>query len=143
MSDHFSTYYLVTWHNTEYNYNSFGNDAFNGTTFTAPTDGIYSFYVTVRQTSINNGRVCIYHNDSKEQTIVAKGICNRHEYRNGHISVQATVLLRKGELVYVGLNGYLSDLGAESTTYFEGRLISKIDISKFQIEKLPINNKVE
>ena len=121
----------MTWHNTEYNYNSFGNNAFNGTTFTAPTDGIYSFYVTVRQTRVHNaynGSVYIYHNDSKEQTIVAKDIRADNVGMIGRISVQATVLLRKGELVYVGLKGYLWDLGAESTTYFEGRLISKIDI---------------
>ena len=117
----------MTWHNTEYNYNSFGNDAFNGIMFTAPIGGIYSFYVTVQQASHQHGFVDLYHNDSKEQTIVAKG--SRAEDRNfdGQISVQATIILRKNEMIYVGIRGHLADLGAESTTYFEGRLISKIN----------------
>ena len=114
---------------TKYNYNSFRNGGFDDTIFTAPIDGIYSFYVTTRHySSRETGFVYLYHNDNKKQIVAAQGSRAESQGAKGNISVQATIVLQKDELVYIGFNGTLTDLSVESTTYFEGRLISKIQL---------------
>ena len=118
---------LVTWKKIEYTFDAYGSSkSFNGTVFTAPVPGIYSFYVTVRQESGDYGYVYLnrHRNDAKPTTI-ATGVRAEDAGRHGNIVVQATVLLTKNEFVYVKFEGRLYDLNEFNTTYFEGRLISK------------------
>ena len=104
------------------------NYGFNGTFFTAPVDGIYTFYVTTRQDSVTTGHVYLYQIKEAEHHVnVAHGSRSDDQNRNGNIIVQATIQVYAGEQVYVRLEGHLFDLGDATATYFEGRLISKID----------------
>ena len=60
--------------------------------------------------------------------MIAHGSRVDDQSRNGNIVVQATVELEDGDDVYVRLEGHLFDLGEPTTTYFEGRLVSKVNI---------------
>ena len=118
------------WQTTDYDYRGgYGdNCGFDGSFFTAPGPGIYSFHVTTRQDSVTTGNVYLYHiKSSANHVIVGHGSRSDDQNRNGNIIVQATIKLYGHEKVYVRLEGHLFDLGDATTTYFEGRLVSKID----------------
>ena len=65
---------------------------FDGTHFTAPARGIYSFYVTVRQASSTTGHVYLYSNGE------IASHSQRADYNGyaGSIVIQARLLLEKG-----------------------------------------------
>ena len=89
--------------------------------------GIYAFYVTTRQASADDGRVFLKTREGDEVIVVAQGMRAEDRSFNGNIVVQATLFLKENSVVFVGMSGSLSDLGAAKSTYFEGRLITKID----------------
>ena len=122
----------MTWKKTEYTFDAYGSSkSFNGTVFTAPVAGIYSFYVTVRQEAGDYGHVYLNrHRNDASPTTIAHGVRAECAGRHGNIVVQATVLLTKNEFVYVKFEGTLYDLNEVDTTYFEGRLISKTGASE-------------
>jgi len=104
--------------------------SFNGAVFTAPVSGIYSFYVTVQQDSSTIGYVYLKRNRHNESpTTIAHGKRGDYGGVNGNVIVQSTIFLTKNDLVHVTFEGRLCDLADITTTYFEGRLISKIDSS--------------
>ena len=121
----------MTWKKTEYIFDAYSSSkSFNGTVFTAPVPGIYSFYVTVRQESGEHGHVYLYRQRNDEGPItISHGLRAEDQGLDGNIVVQATVLLTKNELVYVKFGGRLYNVN-KFTTYFEGRLISKTGSSE-------------
>ena len=122
---------LVTWNKIEYMVDTYGSSkSFNGTVFTTPVSGLYSFYVTVRHDSKHYGHVYLNgHRQNDSCITIAHGVRALDTDRPDNITVQATTFLTKNDLIYVQLEGTLSYLTDCSTTYFEGRLISKIDSS--------------
>ena len=105
--------------------------SFNGTVFTAPVPGIYSFYVTVQQSSGDYGHLYLNRQRKDEGPItIAHGLRAEDQELDGNIVVQATVLLTKNEVVYVKFEGELHNVNEFNTTYFEGRLISKTGSSE-------------
>ena len=122
----------MTWDKIEYIFDAYSSSkSFNGTVFTAPVPGIYSFYVTVEQECCYHGHVYLNRQRNDDgPTTIAYGVRAENNGLHGNIVVQATVLLTKNEFVYVKFEGRLFDLHESNTTYFEGRLISKIDSSE-------------
>ena len=82
----------VSWRSTEYNSKNALFTYFDGTHFTAPARGIYSFHVTVRQASSAPGHIYLYSNGE----IAAHS--QRADYNGyaGSIVIQARLLLEKG-----------------------------------------------
>ena len=82
----------VTWNTIDYNYCDWADSGFNGTVFTAPVDGIYSFYVTTRQDSVTSGHVYLYQiKEGQHHTVIAHGSRVDDQNRNGNIVVQVWV----------------------------------------------------
>ena len=80
------------WQTTDYDYRGgYGdNCGFDGSFFTAPGPGIYSFHVTTRQDSVTTGNVYLYHiKSSANHVIVGHGSRSDDQNRNGNIIVQA------------------------------------------------------
>ena len=115
----------MEWKTTEYNY----GDHFDGSFFTVPQDGIYTFYLTARQKSYYTGYAYIYVNEKE----IAHSI--RHGYSNyrGHVAVSVTIKLQRDDKVKAKFSGNLYDLSESKTTYFEGRLISKLESPQAKI----------
>ena len=100
---------------------------FNGTIFTAPFEGLYSFYVTARQQSNGSGNVFLCTQVGTNITDIAHGLHSEDRSCGSSVTVQATVHLLPRTRVFAKFLGYLYDLNEADTTYFEGRLISKIE----------------
>ena len=49
---------------------------------------------------------------------------------SGHVSVSVTLKLQQNDKVKAKFTGYLNNLNDPKTTYFEGRLISKLESSQ-------------
>ena len=99
---------------------------FDGSIFTAPFKGIYTFNVCAGHQSETNGYVDLYVNELK--TVNSQRNCNeetRDSFSN--IWLHTTLQLKKGDEISIWLEGDLYDLNDESSTFFEGRLISRID----------------
>ena len=111
---------LVEWKTTEYNYGGH----FDGSYFTAPEDGIYSFYLTSAQASIGSGYAYIYVNSNE----IARSKRSSYNSYSGNVSVFATIKLQQNDKVKAQFKSYLYNLNDSKTTYFEGRLISKLEI---------------
>ena len=107
------------WRTTEYNY----GDHFDGSFFTVPEDGIYTFYLTARQQSRDYGYAYIYVNENE----IAYSIRAENSADNGFVSVSVTIKLKRGDKVKAKFSGALYYLTEAKTTYFEGRLISKLE----------------
>ena len=103
---------------TEYNYGGH----FDGSFFTAPENGIYSFYLTSAQASSSSGYAYIYVNDN----LIAQSRRRGTNNYDGSVSVSVTVKLQQDDKVKAEFRHHLSDLNSAKTTYFEGRLISKL-----------------
>ena len=132
----------MEWLNTDYNH---GNN-FDGTYFTAPERGIYSFNVTARQIFPNThgGTITLYVNGLKKAQSkqgFKKGNSYGTLYRGnyscgdsysdgnliqngfGNISLQTKLDLKKYDKVSVEFIGYFFDLNDPATTYFEGIIL--------------------
>ena len=126
----------VHWKNIEYNY---GNH-FDGSSFTAPLKGLYSFTSTAIYKSrtlpvvynINRPRI-ILSGCGKDCIVTAwsneiKDMKEPVEIVNaGHILLQTTVQLNAKDKVFIKLEGTFDYLNNPDQTYFEGRLVSVID----------------
>ena len=115
----------MKWITTEYNY----GDHFDGSFFTVPEDGIYTFYLTAQQTSSFHGYAYIYVNENEI------AYSDRHDKYGywGHVSVSVTIKLQRDDKVKAKFSGTLSFLTKAKTTYFEGRLISKLESAQARI----------
>ena len=82
----------VSWRSTDYNSKIASLNYFDGSHFTAPARGIYSFYVTVRQATAAPGHIYLYSNG------VIAAHSQRADYNGyaGSIVIQARLLLEKG-----------------------------------------------
>ena len=114
----------MKWKSTDYNY----GDHFDGSFFTVPEDGIYTFYLTAKQyTKSYYGYAYIYVNENEiAQSLGATSNQN-------HVSISLTIKLQRDDKVKAKFTGNLYDLGEAKTTYFEGRLISKIESAQARI----------
>ena len=114
-----ATLILVQWVTTEYNYGGH----FDGSFFTVPEDGIYTFHLTVAQThpSSNHGGAHIYVNENE---IAYSRRTGEHEH---DCSVSVTIKLQRDDKVMAAFSEYLFAPAEPKTTYFEGRLISKLE----------------
>ena len=125
----------VHWKNIEYNY---GNH-FDGSSFTAPLKGLYSFtstaifesrrlprfqYIDPPRIILVGCKSCVAAAWSNEITDMKKSV----EIVNaGHILLQTTVQLNAKDIVYIKLEGTFDYLYSPERTYFEGRLVSVIE----------------
>ena len=113
------SYFLVKWRNIEYN---IGNH-FNGTIFTAPVAGLYSFFAMAKHRAATYTRIRLYVNGNSK-------IVSTNETKNDDIQslpLQSTLKLEKGQTVELRFGGTLYQASYGDRTYFEGRLISRID----------------
>ena len=115
----------MKWITTEYNY----GDHFDGSFFTVPKDGIYTFYLTARQASSSYGHANIYVNENQ----IAYSYRAESSGYNSHVSVSVTINLQRDDKVKAKFSGTLYSLTEAKTTYFEGRLISKIESAQARI----------
>ena len=118
---------LVQWNQIDYNVGNF----FDGTFFTAPECGLYSFYASVEQSmTLNTGTAMIY--------IFVDGIekvLTRRKYDNyGSITIQSTLKLAEDAKVEIRFSGQLDFSNDARTTYFEGKFISSMDDSSDEDE---------
>ena len=106
--------YLVTWNKTQYDLHS--KKAFDGSVFTAPVTGLYSFYVNARhQTRGGQSNIYLRQNDRSEEKIAAQNTQQGISDYFGTSVLHATLLLPKNETVYVGLSGFFFDLIEDTT----------------------------
>ena len=109
----------------EYNIGS----AFDESTgkFTAPHDGIYSFYATAPihqySSSQKSNYIYIYVNgSSKAYHHVTTSGAGRYQYQ--HNSPSAVLKLSKGDTVHISMSGYFSNASTYcESTYFQGHLV--------------------
>ena len=111
--------FLAEWENLDYNV----GDHFDGTYFTVPENGLYSFNVFCTQASHNWGSVYLYLNE--RQHIEAK----RAAYRSycGFVSINTTLKLAKNDKIHVRFEQNLYDTNYDLSTYFEGILVTRLD----------------
>ena len=109
----------MEWENVDYNLGNF----FDGTYFTVPENGLYSFYACSSQKSSNHGQIRLYLNDSLH--IYAY----RAESNNnlGFVNIDTTLKLVKNDKVDVRFHGNLHNTRDAQLTYFEGRMIARLD----------------
>ena len=120
----------MKWKTTEYNY----GDHFDGSFFTVPEDGIYTFYLTARQASTTGqastaGYAHIYVNEIQ----IAYSLHSESSVYTSNVSVSVTIKLQRDDKVKAAFSGNLFYLNEAKTTYFEGRLISKIESAQTRI----------
>ena len=113
------SYILVEWENFDYNLGNF----FDGTYFTVPENGLYSFYACCRQQSSNYGQI---HLDLNNNLHI---YADRAESNNkmGFVNIDTTLNLVKNDKVDVRFNGNLYCTNDSRSTYFEGRMIARLD----------------
>ena len=109
----------MEWKYVDYNLGNF----FDGTYFTVPENGLYSFNAFCGQNSSNYGGIRLHVNDNLH--IYAE----RAESNNrlGFVNIDTTLKLVKNDKVDVRFSGTLGDTNDSMTTYFEGRMIARLD----------------
>ena len=119
--DEFKQIFLVVWKKIDYNFGNY----FDGTNFNVPENGLYTFHVSCQQKSNNSGTVYLYLNDIMQTSASKVGKSNATSA--GTIKIQITLKLTKDDIIYVRFESYLYNTSSEENTYFEGRLIAKIN----------------
>ena len=109
----------MEWRNVDYNLGNF----FDGTYFTVPVSGLYSFYLCSRHASSNAGWVYLFLNG--ELHIWASRSSTGSN--TGLVSIDPTLKLEKNDKIDARFHGTLSDTQNAMTTYFQGRLIARLD----------------
>ena len=117
--------FQVEWNYIDYNIGNY----FDGTIFTAPTDGLYSFYATARCCHRENWSIIyLFVNGDEYNFSSYYTIANSDNVQRGvPVTIQTTLKLEKSDKVEVRLEGGLSTTLSIYCIYFEGRLISRID----------------
>ena len=111
----------MEWANVDYNLGNF----FDGTYFTVPENGLYSFHACCRHFSRNIGRISLKYGGSETPLISAE-----REYREsniGYVKIDTTVKLVKNSKVNVPFSGDLFNTNHSGSTWFEGRMIARLD----------------
>ena len=106
----------VKWQNIEYNI----GDHFNGSHFTVPYDGLFSFNAKAIQHSKKEGVFYFYVNGLEKSRVKAHNI----DVTQGNVSLDKTLELKKNDKVHLGCSGDLFDMNKD-TCFFEGKLILK------------------
>ena len=118
-------FFLAVWENIEYNHGSH----FDGSTFTAPVKGIYTFFVTALQKSFSFGFLSFFMNGNAV-SYTKRSNCNKasvqENVNSGPLLLQITLQLEKNDIVNANFAGSFFNLDDPQTTYFEGRLVSVI-----------------
>ena len=109
----------MEWKNVDYNLGNF----FDGTYFTVPKNGLYSFLANFYHGSTSHGGISLYLND-EQKTWTPRGESSGN---HGFITFNTTLQLVKNDKVDIRLYGGVSNLTDPMTTFFEGRLIARID----------------
>ena len=108
----------MEWKDTVYNIGNY----FDGTYFTVPTAGLYSFHVSCRHTK-NSGIIYLYKNNLMSSQA-------RRESSSGDfgvVDIQTTLKLAENDKIDVRIAYNLYDTNEATTTYFEGRLIARLE----------------
>ena len=111
--------FLVEWQTIDYNIGNY----FNGTIFTAPLNGLYSFHATSEQLSSHSASIFLYINGSTKTRQDSRQ--NNDSYAN--VTIQTTLKIGKGDKVEIRFGGKLANSDVNNKTYFEGRLVSRIN----------------
>ena len=111
--------FLVEWRDIDYNIGNY----FNGTIFTAPLTGLYSFHATSEQTNSNSASISLDING----TTKTRQESRQNNYSYGNVTIQTTLTVYKGDKVGIGFGGKHACSNVSYKTFFEGRLISRID----------------
>ena len=96
---------------------------FDGKYFTVPTDGLYSFHIASRHKSGRYGQINLRVNDC------VQSYCYVEESSTdiGFVNIQTTLKLNKNDKVHARFSNELYNTTDGLATYFEGRLIARID----------------
>ena len=115
--------YLVEWRDIDYN---IGNH-FDGTVFTAPRTGLYTFSAQFR---------IEVHDDSTYAQLRVNGSLKAHSGSDNPtgrgsipLPIQTTLKLAKDDKIEIRISGKMNICNTicSEVTYFEGRLIARID----------------
>ena len=109
----------MQWTNVDYNHGS----CFDGTYFTVPENGLYCFNATCYQASSYYGQIFLYVNGN-EHVWTARAETNNEE---GFVNIDTTLELAKNDKVHVRLYGKFDNLTVKQTTFFEGRLVARLN----------------
>ena len=107
------------WYNVDYNLGNF----FDGTYFTAPENGLYSFNVLCKQQSSSYGYISLSLNDNEH----AYAVREESDNRRGFVNINTTLKLVKNDKVHVRFEGCFWSTNDAPSTYFEGRMIARLD----------------
>ena len=107
------------WANADYNLGNY----FDGTYFTVPENGLYYFKACCLQDSSNYGKIYLYLNDNSH--IFARRAESNNKY--GFVNIDTTLKLVKNDKVHVRFYGDLYYTNGAQATYFEGRLIARLE----------------
>lgn len=110
-------YFLVEWKNIDYNVGNY----FDGKNFVAPVNGLYSFTVFCRHNSSGYSSVVLYLN-GEIHTFAPRATSS-----NGFVNIYTTLKLVTNDKLNVRFEKDLYRTDDERTTYFEGRLIARLD----------------
>ena len=108
----------MEWRDTIYNIGNY----FDGTYFTVPTAGLYSFNVS-----------CSHQSDACYIYIFDNSGIRSRAYRehlsgdSGGVAIQTTLKLTENDKIHVRIRYNLCDTQDANTTFFEGRLIARLD----------------
>ena len=110
----------MVWKNTEYNIGNGLN--INDGKFTAPVDGVFSFYSHAESDG----------SDNAEMLFVINGSDKSYAHRNEDAEYDTVTLssqfkLNKGDTVWVYFSGYFYNPTHVQYTFFEGHLIGQIN----------------
>ena len=109
----------MEWAIVEYNLGNY----FDGTYFTIPQNGLYSFFVTCRKGSGDNAHVQLYLNDVQQtEAYKANGDC-----KDGTVQMFTTWMLMKNDKVHVRFWGSLRDTNVAKFIFFEGRMVAGLE----------------
>ena len=116
--------FLVEWKDIDYNFGNY----FDGTIFTAPQTGLYSFLAQFNRWGHYSKESDVYAYLFVNGTDIA--ISYTRSYADNDIIpfvLQTTLKLAKGDKVEVRPEGKVYKADDRQWTYFEGRFISRID----------------
>ena len=112
---------LAKWLNIDYN---IGNH-FDGSIFKAPIKGIYTFNACAGHKSVSTGHVDLDLNG--DSVVNSQRVCSEGSINYLNLWLSTTLKLEIGDQISLALNGDLFALNDSTSTFFEGRLISKLD----------------